>query len=66
MLCSYPGGVRKAAGYLLAGYAGAVLMSKELERRELLRCGCPHDCWCHRPGLSLFRWTFPVGHGGRG
>ncbi|MGI8530572.1 MAG: hypothetical protein ACR2KO_13975 [Geodermatophilaceae bacterium] len=54
----------RIASYLLAAYAGAVLLSKGLEREGLLVCDCPHDCWCHRPGLSVFRWTFPVGHGG--
>ncbi|MGI8531717.1 MAG: hypothetical protein ACR2KN_01805 [Geodermatophilaceae bacterium] len=50
------------ARYLLAAYAGAMLATKELERRGLLRCDCPAQCWCHRPGLSLLRWTLPVGH----
>lgn len=54
--------MRKVATYLSAFYVGAVVMSKGLERNGLLSCGCPHDCWCHRPGLSIFRWTFPVGH----
>lgn len=58
--------MRTAASCLLAGYVGAVLITKELERRGALGCDCPEDCWCHRPGLSLLRWTVPVGHGGRG
>lgn len=57
--------MRKLASYLAAGYTGAALMSKELERRGLLHCECPGDCWCHRPGLSLFRWTLPFWHSGR-
>jgi len=23
------------------------------------RCGCEPDCWCHKPGLRLFRWMTP-------
>jgi hypothetical protein len=23
------------------------------------RCGCQSDCWCQKPGLSLFRWVVP-------
>ncbi len=55
----------RVASYLLAGFAGAVVATKELERRGALNCDCSPDCWCHRPGLSLFRWTLPVGHGPR-
>lgn len=58
--------VLKIVSYLVAVYAGAVVMSKGLEREGLLSCGCPPDCWCHRRGLSLFRWTMPVGHGSGG
>lgn len=24
------------------------------------RCGCEPECWCRKPGLSLFRWVVPV------
>jgi len=58
--------MRKVTSHLLAGYAGAVLATLELERRGVLGCGCAEECWCHRPGLRIFRWTIPVGHGGRG
>jgi len=30
-----------------------------------IECGCDPSCWCHKPGLSLFRWVFPYGHQGR-
>jgi len=55
----------RALRYLLAAYVGAVLATKELERRGVLQCGCPSHCWCHRPGSSLLRWVLPIGHGGR-
>lgn len=48
--------------YLLAATLGAVLATKELERREILHCSCPPECWCHIPGASLLRWILPVGH----
>jgi len=43
--------------YLLVAFATRVA-----ERAGLHRCGCPPDCWCKRPGLSLFRWVFPFRH----
>lgn len=33
-----------------------------VERMGRIRCGCAVDCWCRRPGLSLFRWVFPWWH----
>jgi hypothetical protein len=32
------------------------------ERFGARTCACRADCWCKRPGLSLFRWVFPIGH----
>jgi hypothetical protein len=26
------------------------------------RCGCAPECWCKKPGLSLFRWVVPLKH----
>ena len=46
-----------AALYAAAGTWGLVK-----ERRGALRCECTDDCWCKKPGLALFRWTFPLGH----
>lgn len=45
------------AGYLLA--AAATRLAEHFGMRS---CGCADDCWCHRPGRSLFRWVFPWGH----
>ena len=28
----------------------------------MMTCDCYHDCWCRKPGLSLFRWVFPRYH----
>jgi hypothetical protein len=45
-----------------AVYLGAALIGHAQERRGAITCECRDDCWCKRPGLSLFRWVFPVGH----
>lgn len=46
----------------LAAYVGLALVGKVRERNGDLQCNCNNDCWCKRPGLSLFRWVFPLGH----
>lgn len=48
---------------VLAGlYLLAALVGHAQERRGAIRCGCGEECWCKRPGLSLFRWVLPIGH----
>ena len=50
-----------AAGvYITAGLVGLLR-----ERLGMVACGCADDCWCKRPGLSVFRWVFPRGHKSR-
>ena len=44
-------------GVLLAG-----LISRGLERAGMYGCDCYPECWCKRPGLSLFRWVIPRFH----
>ena len=46
-----------AAGYLLVAAGNRVA-----EHLGAMTCGCADDCWCQRPGLSLFRWVFPWRH----
>lgn len=46
-------------------YAGVALIGHAQERRGAITCGCSERCWCKRQGLSLFRWTFPLGHTSR-
>jgi hypothetical protein len=50
--------------FLLLGtlYIGAALVGHAQERRGAIKFQCQEDCWCRRPGLSLFRWVFPLGH----
>jgi hypothetical protein len=28
----------------------------------MIACDCYADCWCKKPGLSIFRWVFPRYH----
>ena len=46
-----------AAVYLLFAVIG-----RFVEAMGAVTCGCAPDCWCHKPGLSTFRWVFPAGH----
>lgn len=47
---------------LVAGYVLVAAGNRVAEHFGVMRCGCAEDCWCHRPGLSLFRWVFLWGH----
>ena len=47
---------------LVAGYVLLAAVNRVAEHFGVMRCGCAEDCWCHRPGPSLFRWVFPWGH----
>jgi hypothetical protein len=54
--------MKRFVGLLVAVYVGAALVGLAQERAGLRRCGCKPDCWCKRPGLSVFRWVFPYRH----
>lgn len=45
-------------------YLTAAVVGHVRERFGAISCECGQDCWCRRPGLSLFRWVAPVGHRG--
>lgn len=47
---------------VLGAYVLVAATNRVAELFGLRACGCADDCWCHRPGLSLFRWVFPWGH----
>lgn len=47
---------------LAGGYMLVAAGNRAAEHFGLMTCGCADDCWCHHPGLSLFRWVFPWGH----
>lgn len=54
--------MRRLVVALFGLYVGAALLGHARERRGGLTCECSPECWCKRPGLSLFRWVLPVGH----
>jgi hypothetical protein len=54
--------MKRGLRLLVIGYAIAGLVGLALERAGMYECGCAPDCWCKRPGLSLFRWVFPRFH----
>lgn len=54
--------MRRVVAIVVAGYLLVALGNKLVERMGGIRCGCAEDCWCRRPGLSLFRWVFPRWH----
>ena len=47
---------------LVTLYLLVALWGHYKEGRGELCCHCRSDCWCKKPGLSLFRWVFPLGH----
>jgi hypothetical protein len=47
---------------LIVGYVVLALFSRAKEAAGLMTCTCETDCWCKKPGLSLFRWVFPRFH----
>jgi hypothetical protein len=55
---------------IAVGYVLLALVGLAKEAVGIYACECYADCWCKKPGLSLFRWVFPrfhhlpVSHGG--
>ena len=49
--------VSLAIGYVVLG-----LVWRAKEAAGMISCGCDPDCWCKKPGLSIFRWVFPRYH----
>lgn len=43
-------------------WIGAALIGHAKEHSAAIACECQDDCWCKKPGLSLFRWVLPLGH----
>lgn len=43
----------------IGGYLLLAVSNKVAEAAGARRCHCADECWCRRPGLSLFRWVFP-------
>lgn len=55
-------GVKKLAAALVLGYVTLALYYRAREAAGLLTCDCYQDCWCRKPGLSIFRWVLPRYH----
>ena len=45
-----------------SAYPALAALGHARERRGAITCECRGDCWCKRPGLSVFRCVFPFGH----
>lgn len=54
--------MKRLVSALAVGYVVLAAGNRVAEHFGVMRCGCAEDCWCHQPGLSLFRWVFPWGH----
>ena len=47
---------------LLSLYLLLAVIGRFMEQVGAVECGCKPDCWCKRPGLSVFRWVIPGRH----
>ena len=56
------GDVRRLVASLVLGYILLALYYRAREAAGLMTCDCYPDCWCKKPGLSIFRWVFPRYH----
>lgn len=54
--------VKRLALALAIGYVVLALVGRGKEAAGVYTCECYPDCWCKKPGLSLFRWVFPRFH----
>lgn len=54
--------MKRLLGVLAGAYLMAAVGTRVAEQLGVTACGCGDDCWCRRPGLSVFRWVFPRGH----
>ena len=54
--------MKRLAAASVLGYVTLALYFRAREAAGLLTCDCYRDCWCRKPGLSIFRWVFPRYH----
>jgi hypothetical protein len=47
---------------ILVVYTILGLVTRAMEGAGRITCECYEDCWCKRPGLSIYRWVFPRFH----
>ena len=57
--------MRRLIFRLLSLYLLFAVIGRFVEGMGAVECGCAPTCWCHKPGLSTFRWLFPYGHKGQ-
>jgi hypothetical protein len=58
--------VKRIVLSLALGYVILALAGRAKEATGFVTCDCDPDCWCKKPGLSVFRWVFPRFHRNRG
>jgi hypothetical protein len=56
--------IRRSLQALVIGFVVLGIATRIAERQGVMRCDCYPECWCKRPGLSLFRWVVPRFHVG--
>jgi hypothetical protein len=54
--------VKRIVLSLALGYVILALVGRAKEAAGIMTCDCYADCWCRKPGLSVFRWVFPRFH----
>ena len=54
--------MRRIVLVTVGGYVLVAAGNRVAEHFGMMTCDCAEECWCHRSGLSLFRWVFPWGH----
>ena len=54
--------MKRVVWAFVLGYVILGLITRAMEASGAYTCACDPDCWCKRPGLSLFRWVFPRFH----
>lgn len=54
--------VKRVVAIAAIGFLSLATFYRIKEAMGALSCDCYADCWCRRPGLSLFRWVFPRFH----
>jgi len=54
--------MKRSAIALAIDYVVLALVTRANEAAGVYTCAGYTDCWCKKPGLSLFRWVFPRIH----
>jgi hypothetical protein len=57
--------MKKVLLSFVLGYVVLGLIGRAKEAAGIITCDCDPDCWCRKPGLSVFRWVFPRYHRNR-